>query len=71
MDKTERKVTEALDELKAANLRLKIALAQTVQAWPHLDQCWIDSISSEPTVQLEQHRLKGGEAWFGRGDSQE
>lgn len=69
MDQTDQ-IVKALNDLKAANLRLKMALAETVQAWPRLNECWVDTINSEPTVDLEKHRIRG-EGWGGKAASQE
>ncbi len=48
-----------LDELKEANAKLDEALTKTVLAWPLISPCWIDLIS-EPTVDLQKHKLKEG-----------
>ena len=50
---------KAIDDFKRAAERLDKAIAKTVLAWPYTPHCWIDRIS-EPTVQLEKHRIKNG-----------
>ena len=50
---------KALDDFKKATDRLDAAIAKTVMAWPYTPRCWIDIIS-EPTIELERHKLKNG-----------
>jgi hypothetical protein len=52
----DQKLTNVLDKLKSANLRLRVAMDGTVQNWPNTVKCWIDQIS-EPTTLLAKHRL--------------
>jgi len=58
--KPEAAIAESLEDLKRANNRLKRAITNTVLSWPYTNQCWIDSLNlpSEPTVLLEDHKLK-------------
>jgi hypothetical protein len=54
-------VKEELEKLKAANLRLRLAINATVASWPKVDRCWIDdTMAGEPTALLEKHRIKNG-----------
>ena len=51
---------KALAEFKRATDRLDDALTQTVLAWPYMPYCWVDEIRSEPTIDLEAHKLRFG-----------
>jgi hypothetical protein len=51
-------LSKPLKDLKAANLRLRLAIADTVLSWPLVTRCWIDKIS-EPTLLLEEHKVCG------------
>jgi hypothetical protein len=50
-------LSDTLKALKAANLRLGVAITETVESWPLVQKCWIDRIN-EPTLVLEEHRVK-------------
>lgn len=54
----DKKLNQTLAGLKRANWRLRNALTKTVLSWPHVNQCWVDVINTEPTVDLESHKLK-------------
>ena len=47
-----------LAEFKQATDRLDAALTDTVLAWPYMPYCWIDQLRSEPTIPLENHKLR-------------
>jgi hypothetical protein len=60
IDKPATSIRAELARLRAANMRLRIAIAATVSSWPKVDRCWIDEITTEPTVDLGKHRIKDG-----------